>query len=129
MKRVLGPLVFLLALASAGCYSTTTTENAFAIVRTLARVEIVAIQDEIPAGAVDQFRTDHEKIGDCVLDDDIVEAYWADELHLDQVVLRPKGKKAYEVIKVQEIGTARVMEVEGERNGKPFKRVEIDGSR
>lgn len=117
--------LWLCALAAlvAAC-STTTTTTGFANIYSVPRVQELAVIQEMSANEATAFRSESESITKVALGEELYAAYWADELETDYAILKKRGRK-WELVKVKRIGTARVEEFSGERNGKPFSGTRI----
>jgi len=117
--------VLALVAASASCYHTSYSSSMVQELR-LAEVTPIAVLRIMSGRDAETFRKQLEKASEVVMEDELQQAYWADEHHIDTLVLRPREGKLVELVKVQETGQIRrVLKVSGERDGRPFERVQI----
>ena len=114
-------LIFIIS----GCYSTTTHTVGSGVVKWVPKVTEVAIVKRLTIKEAKNFRASREKVNECVFRSEVYDLYWADELKVDNVVLHAVDRKTFDVIKVRQIGSARISIFEGTRNDVPFKEVKV----
>ncbi|MCP4717394.1 MAG: hypothetical protein GY868_19905 [Deltaproteobacteria bacterium] len=120
---------FLVAVALviiiSGCYSRTTTTSGTAVIKWVPKMVEIAMVERLSKREGQKFRDSHEKVNECVFRSQIYDLYWADQLQTDHVVLFPVEKKAFDVIKVRQVGSAQISIFQGTRNNKPFREVTV----
>jgi hypothetical protein len=123
------PWQFLAAVALviyiSGCYSRTTTTTGTAVIKWVPKVVEIAMVERLDKREGEKFRDSHEKVNECVFRSEVHDLYWADQLQTDHVVLYPVDKKTFEVVKVRQVGSARIRIFEGTRNDEPFHEVTV----